>query len=336
VLKIIGWISWKKLVSCVCETPVTPDWYDGVFRPRNQQWSTSYCAHWLKCERREELALSQEEVEPGTHRTVHQIARETGITKSSVHRIIHRDLKFECFKKRRAQDLTEANKNKRLACSRKLLRRYAEHSVPFIWFTDEKLFRVAPPVNLQNDRPYANAGTRKKQLSADLLLRKRSTFSKSLMVSIGVSLLGYTNLIFIDPGVKINGSYYCDMLLRQQLLPTICSVSGDFFTFQQDSAPSHRPLRLLHCCQQRHPTSSAHRIGRRTVQISIRWTTRFGGFYRNESTAPRSVTSTIWKNTTDWRVASIWSELYWQRSEPVAWSTAQMYPCKRGTLWTSI
>jgi len=138
------------------------------------------------------------------------------------------------------QDLTEANKNKRLACSSKLLRRYAEHSVPFIWFTDEKLFHVAPPVNLQNDRLYAKARTWKKQLSADRLLHKRSTFSKSVMVSVGVSLLGYTNLIFIDPGVKINGSYYCDTLLRQQLLPAIRSVSGDFFTFQQDSAPAQR------------------------------------------------------------------------------------------------
>jgi len=60
------------------------------------------------------------------------------------------------------------------------------------------------------------------------------------MVSVGVSLLGCANLIFMDPGVKINGSYYRDTLLRQQLLPGICSVSGDFFTFQQDSAPAHR------------------------------------------------------------------------------------------------
>jgi len=28
--------------------------------------------------------------------------------------------------------------------------------------------------------------------------------------------------------------------LRQQLLPAIRSVSGDFFTFQQDGAPAHR------------------------------------------------------------------------------------------------
>lgn len=129
---------------------------------------------------------------------------------------------------------------KRLICAKQLLKKYPQHSVPFIWFTDEKLFTVAPPVNLQNDRLYAMAGTRKKQLSADRLLRKRSNFSKSVMVSVGVSGLGCTKLIFIEPGVKIDGAYYRDTLLRQHLLPAIRSVAGDFFVFQQDNAPAHR------------------------------------------------------------------------------------------------
>jgi len=85
----------------------------------------------------EEMAMSQENV-PESHRTVRQIARETGISKSSAHRIIHSDLKFKCFKKERAQDLTETNKNKRLVLAKRLIRRYPEHSVSFIWFTDEK------------------------------------------------------------------------------------------------------------------------------------------------------------------------------------------------------
>ena len=54
-----------------------------------------------------------------------------------------------------------------------------------VWFTDEKLFTVEPPVNLQNDRVYAATGTRKNKISARLL-RTRSTFLKSVMVSIGV------------------------------------------------------------------------------------------------------------------------------------------------------
>ena len=58
------------------------------------------------------------------------------------------------------------------------------------------------------------------------------------MVSIGISKLSLTDLIFVDPGVKINGGYYRDMLLSQQLLPVMCNVSCDFFIFQQDRAPA--------------------------------------------------------------------------------------------------
>jgi len=57
------------------------------------------------------------------------------------------------------------------------------------------------------------------------------------MVSVAVSILGTTKLMFIEPGVKINGAYYRDILLGQRLLPAICSVAGDFFTY---NAPAHR------------------------------------------------------------------------------------------------
>ena len=60
------------------------------------------------------------------------------------------------------------------------------------------------------------------------------------MVSVGVSSLGCTDLIFIEPGMKINGAYYRDVLLSQYLLPAIRQVSGDHYVFQQDSAPAHR------------------------------------------------------------------------------------------------
>jgi len=52
---------------------------------------------------------------------------------------------------------------------------------------------------------------------------KRSTFS---IVFVDVSSLGRTKLIFIDPVVKINGSYYQNTLLRQYVLPAIRSISG--------------------------------------------------------------------------------------------------------------
>jgi len=41
-------------------------------------------------------------------------------------------------------------------------------------------------------------------------------------------------------GVKVNGAYYRDVLLKQQMLPDTRRMSRDFFIFQQDSAPAHR------------------------------------------------------------------------------------------------
>ena len=40
------------------------------------------------------------------------------------------------------------------------------------------------------------------------------------------------------------------MLLSQQLLPVMRDVSGDFFIFQQDSAPAHRTRATLRFLEQ--------------------------------------------------------------------------------------
>jgi len=93
--------------------------------------------------------------------------------------------------------------------------------VHFIWFTNEKMFTIATPKNSQNDRVYAAEGTRKKDISANRLLRTPSTFSRSVMVSVGISALGKTDIHIIEAGVKINGAYYRDYLLSDKLLPDI-------------------------------------------------------------------------------------------------------------------
>ena len=77
----------------------------------------------------------------------------------------------------------------------------------------------------------------KRDISANRLLRRHSTFSKFVMVSVAVS----TNVIFAEPGAKINGQYYQDMLLIQKLLPAIRSIAGDVFIFKQDNARASAP-----------------------------------------------------------------------------------------------
>jgi len=54
----------------------------------------------------------------------------------------------------------------------------------------------------------------------------------------GVSKLGSMDLIFIDAGVKINDTYYHEVLLTQKLLPVMREICGEFFIFQQGNVPA--------------------------------------------------------------------------------------------------
>ena len=124
---------------------------------------------------------------------------------------------------------------------------------------------------------------KKKQVAAERLLRTRTMFSQSVMVSVGVSKLGVTDLIFVDPGAKVNGAYYCNMFLSQQLLPMMRDVSAEFFIFQKDSAAAHRARDTLRLLELETAALLFHRIcGRQTVPTSLQLTTRYGASSSSE------------------------------------------------------
>ena len=55
----------------------------------------------------------------------------------------------------------------------------------------------------------------------------------SVMMSIAVSQVGMTELIFVNPGVNVKGQYYCNVLLSQHMLPAIkCVAKRCLFTKQ--------------------------------------------------------------------------------------------------------
>jgi len=83
-----------------------------------------------------DMVLSQED-QPRTHSTVREISWKTFV----VH-IIRKDLQLKCFKRRRAQELTEANCTAR----KLLLNKFSPFFADFIFFTDEKVFTVASAV----------------------------------------------------------------------------------------------------------------------------------------------------------------------------------------------
>ena len=92
----------------------------------------------------------------------------------------------------------------------------------------------------------------------------------SLVVFVSISKLGLTDLIFVCPEwVKINGGYYRDMLLSQQLWPVMCDVSGYFLPF-------NKTAHLHHWHVTQHPLSFLQIYGR-GVALTLIWSiTRYG------------------------------------------------------------
>jgi hypothetical protein len=52
--------------------------------------------------------------------------------------------------------------------------------------------------------------------------------------------LGATGIYLVEPGVKINGEYYRNKLLKNCLVPDMKEMS-ELFIFQQDGAPDRTP-----------------------------------------------------------------------------------------------
>lgn len=187
----------------------------------------------------EELVCSQEG-QAGMSKSPREIARETGISYSSIRRIVKKDLHLKTFRRRKVQLLSDADKKKRLDACRRLKVRMTADKVARTWFSDEKVFTVQTPTNAQNDRVYA-AVSAKRDVPPERLLKGRKHFSQSVMVSVAVSKRGKTSLVFVQPGAKINSTYYCDHVLEGNgLLRDIRRLSGNHFIFQQDGAPAHR------------------------------------------------------------------------------------------------
>ena len=130
--------------------------------------------------------------------------------------------------------------------ARQLMQKYPKAMVNFIFFTDEKVFTVTAPTNSQNDRFYVGSGTRK-DVDENRLLRTRPTFSRSVMVSVGVSNLGCSAIHFVEPGVRVNGEYYRNNLLGQKLLPDMRRLSQDeFFCVSTGRRPGTSSTRHHH------------------------------------------------------------------------------------------
>ena len=187
-------------------------------------------------------------IERNPRRSARKIAKDIGVPRESVRRMIKNDLQLKPYKLQEAHLLTEAMMATRLQRCKALKRRFAAGRHRSILFSDEKIFTIEQFHNHQNDRIWSSKAPLKEKIVG------RSQKPKSIMVWAGVTYNGKTPLVFIDEGVKVNQELYLTQILQQKLVPWTAEHFGDQkFTFQQDSAPAHKARNVQDWCKGNFP-----------------------------------------------------------------------------------
>lgn len=107
-----------------------------------------------------------------------------------------------------------------------------------ILFSDEKIFTVEEAFNKQNDKIYA---TNNEEASRRIPRVQRGHHPSSVMVWLGVSYSGLTQVFFCEKGVKICATVYQNTTLANVVEPLSRTMfKNRHWVFQQDSAPAHK------------------------------------------------------------------------------------------------
>jgi len=135
-----------------------------------------------------------------------------------------------------------------------------------IWHT---LFRV----NVQHHKHYLSIPSHLRTLAVqpwetlDVARIRTSKVTRECTKTYALSLPGCTSLIFVNSGTKIDGCYNRDIVLMQQMLPSIRSIAYDAYVFQQDSVPAHPARQTVELIQRETPKFIVPELWPQTVLI---------------------------------------------------------------------
>lgn len=165
-------------------------------------------------------------------------AKETKISDRCIRGIMKDHLHIKPYKIQKVHALNIKQKKLRLERARELKRLAANEEFPNIVFSDEQIFTIEQFVNKQNNRVWVRERSNK---NFDMRLATGSHYPAQVMVWAAVTADLRSPLVFLEPGVKVNATNYREMVLEAALKPWAQKHFGSRpWTFQQDSAPSHK------------------------------------------------------------------------------------------------
>lgn len=165
-----------------------------------------------------------------------KLARRLSLKRSSVQRILKRDLKLFPYKMKKRQLLKPEHIKKRLQMCKAFRVRFSNNRHRQVVWTDEKIFTIEQAHNQQNDRIYAVEPP-----EDDARAVSHQQHPKQVMVFAGICHNGKLPLVFIDPEYSYDQVYYRQAVLREVVKPWAEEQFGEDeeWTFQQDGATCH-------------------------------------------------------------------------------------------------
>ncbi len=183
--------------------------------------------------------------------SIRKMAPKVHTSLSTLQRVVKEDLGLKPYKKRKVQGLTQQQRVKRHQRAKMLLKRFANQEIDQIVYSDEKLFSVEERVNRQNVRIYAVSF---EDIPEHMRTVQRFQNEDKTMVWAGCSKKGKLPLVFVDPGTKVNATYYKSHILVNVVKPQCQQMyTNGKWCFQQDSAPAHKAKICQNWCRQNLP-----------------------------------------------------------------------------------
>lgn len=200
-------------------------------------------------------------VEHSPKRSVRKRAQALRLGKSSLLRILHKDLNLHPYKIQIVQEIKPTDFPRRLHFSEIILARGINHN---LWFSDEAHFHLCGYTNKQNYRYWNSENPQE--------LHQKPLHSPRVTVWCAISSMGIIGPYFFENNdgnaVTVNSARYTEMI-NQFLTPQLNMFPGiQDWWFQQDGATPHTTRESINALQRLFP---GHIISRRG---NIEWPPR--------------------------------------------------------------
>ena len=229
-------------------------------------------------------------IDETSQRPIRQIARDLGISHTTVNACVKEDLKCRPYRHQTSQIWTEKTKNLRLIKSVRLLNKLKHPKKQnMLWFfSDEKNFCQDQVHNSQNDRWIATN-------NRDVPRVMKTKFLGMVMVFGVVKSEGHIMPPHIfEVGLKVNTKVHLDVL-KSVVIPWSNQVAGGRpWVWQQDSVPATSPKRPRIGFRRSATTLYPSLTGPHTPPTWTRWTTSFGHTSRTSPTWPPTTPKPAW------------------------------------------